>query len=195
MRHGTNTANNLWGFFSLDITTNEASFIFYCSNFNFQVSCHFAMSPKQSIAKNVQVVTSLLTSWDNLLQQADIRMRSHGLRQLVDDKTVARCRNTRGDKSLQHVAATNRFVRTVKRQVMRAHCSDRLQRQIAWCERFDIRWPVNKIFVAATEFCRCNMAVRHVAATKFCRSEKISVKFSCSHDEICCCVHVLVQTY
>ena len=34
-------------------------------------------------AKNVQVATSLLTSWDNLLQ-ADIRMRSHGLRQLVD---------------------------------------------------------------------------------------------------------------
>ena len=28
---------------------------------------------------------------NNLLQQANIRMRSHGLRQLVDDKSVARC--------------------------------------------------------------------------------------------------------
>ena len=34
-------------------------------------------------AKNAQVVSSLLTSYNNLLQQADIRMRSHGLRQLV----------------------------------------------------------------------------------------------------------------
>ena len=33
--------------------------------------------------KNMQVVTSLLTSSNNLLQQADIRMRSHALRQLV----------------------------------------------------------------------------------------------------------------
>ena len=30
-------------------------------------------------AKNAQVVTSLLASCSNLLQQADIRMRSHGL--------------------------------------------------------------------------------------------------------------------
>ena len=37
--------------------------------------------------KNAQVVTSLLTSCNNLLQQADIRIRSHGLRQLVDDKS------------------------------------------------------------------------------------------------------------
>ena len=41
-------------------------------------------------AKNGQVVTSLLTSCNNLLQ-ADIRMRSHGLRQLLDDKSVASC--------------------------------------------------------------------------------------------------------
>ena len=40
-------------------------------------------------AKNAQFATSLLTSCNNLLQQADIRMRSHGLRQLVDDKSVA----------------------------------------------------------------------------------------------------------
>ena len=39
-------------------------------------------------AKNAQVATSLLTSCDNLLQQADITMRSHGLRQLVDDLLV-----------------------------------------------------------------------------------------------------------
>ena len=42
-------------------------------------------------AKNGQVVTSQLTSCNNLLQQADIRMHSHGLRQLVDDKSVASC--------------------------------------------------------------------------------------------------------
>ena len=42
-------------------------------------------------AKNAPVATSLLTSCNNLLQQADIRMRSHGLRQLVDDKSVASC--------------------------------------------------------------------------------------------------------
>ena len=41
------------------------------------------------IAKNVQVATSLLTSCNNVLQQADIRMRLHGLRQLVEDKSVA----------------------------------------------------------------------------------------------------------
>ena len=45
-------------------------------------------------AKNAQVATSLLTSWNNLLQKADIRMRSHGLRQLVDDKSVASCQQT-----------------------------------------------------------------------------------------------------
>ena len=58
-------------------------------------------------------------------------------------KIALKGRNTRGGKSLQHVAATNRFVCTVKRQVTCAHCSDRLQRQIAWCERFDIRCLVN----------------------------------------------------
>ena len=40
---------------------------------------------------NAQVAASLLRSCNNLLQQADIRMRSHGLRQLVDDKSVASC--------------------------------------------------------------------------------------------------------
>ena len=41
-------------------------------------------------AKNVQVVTSLLPSCNNLLQQADIRMRSHGLLQQVCRKLVNR---------------------------------------------------------------------------------------------------------
>ena len=36
----------------------------------------------------------LLISCNNLLQQADIRMRSHGLRQLVDEKSVASCQHT-----------------------------------------------------------------------------------------------------
>ena len=45
-------------------------------------------------ATNAQVITSLLTSSNNLLQQDDIRMRSHGLRQLVDNNFVASCRKT-----------------------------------------------------------------------------------------------------
>ena len=45
-------------------------------------------------AKNAQVATSLLTTCNNLLQQADIRMRSHGLRRLNDDKSVVSYRQT-----------------------------------------------------------------------------------------------------
>ena len=45
-------------------------------------------------AKSAQVATSLLTSRNNLLQQVDVRMRLHGLRQLVDDKFVASCQQT-----------------------------------------------------------------------------------------------------
>ena len=40
-------------------------------------------------AKNELIATGLLTSCNNVSQQADIRIRSHGLRQLVDDKSVA----------------------------------------------------------------------------------------------------------
>ena len=45
-------------------------------------------------AKNAQVATSLSTSCNNLSQQADLTMRSHGLRQLVHDKSVASCQQT-----------------------------------------------------------------------------------------------------
>ena len=45
-------------------------------------------------ARNAPVATSLWASYNNMLQQADIRMRSHGLRQLVDDKPVASCQQT-----------------------------------------------------------------------------------------------------
>ena len=48
-----------------------------------------AIFQPNNIAKNSQVATSLLTSYYRLYQQADIRMRLHGLRQLVDDKSVA----------------------------------------------------------------------------------------------------------
>ena len=44
--------------------------------------------------KNKQVATHLLTSYNTLLHQADIRMRSHNLRQLVDDKSIASRRET-----------------------------------------------------------------------------------------------------
>ena len=42
----------------------------------------------------MQVVTSLLASCNNFLQQADIRMCLYGLQQLVDDKSVASCQQT-----------------------------------------------------------------------------------------------------
>ena len=45
-------------------------------------------------AKNAQVSVRLVTSRNNLLQQADIRIRSHGFRQLVYDKSVASCQQT-----------------------------------------------------------------------------------------------------
>ena len=38
--------------------------------------------------------TAKNTSCKNLLQQADIRMRWHGLRQLVDGKSVGSCQQT-----------------------------------------------------------------------------------------------------
>ena len=41
-------------------------------------------------AKNTQVATRVLTCSNDLLQQADIRMCSHGLRQF-DNKSVASC--------------------------------------------------------------------------------------------------------
>ena len=37
---------------------------------------------------------ALHLAWNGLKQQADIRMRSHALRQLVDDKSVASCQQT-----------------------------------------------------------------------------------------------------
>ena len=39
-------------------------------------------------AKNAKVATGLLTSCNRLDYQADINMRSHGLRQLFDDASV-----------------------------------------------------------------------------------------------------------
>ena len=47
---------------------------------------------KRTQPKNAQVATNVLTSYNNLLQQADIRMRSRGLLHLVDD--VANCQQT-----------------------------------------------------------------------------------------------------
>ena len=64
---------------------------------------HFKMSEivlirkmliKGYTAKNIQVVTSQLTSRNNLLQQANVRMRWHDLRQLVDHKFVTICHQT-----------------------------------------------------------------------------------------------------
>ena len=46
--------------------------------------------PSQKRASN----NNLLTSANNLLQQADIRMCSHGLPQLFDDKSFASCQQT-----------------------------------------------------------------------------------------------------
>ena len=59
--------------------------------------------------KNAYVATILSRSCNNLLQQADIRMRSHGLRQLVDDKSVASCQQTCCKYILQTFYQQTRF--------------------------------------------------------------------------------------
>ena len=66
-----------------------------------EILVHFAMVflyPQQYTAKNAQFVTSLFTFCNNLLLQADIRIRSHGLQQLattsllqVVNRLVANC--------------------------------------------------------------------------------------------------------
>ena len=69
------------------------------------LSTHFAatcvMLPGSYTVTNTQVATSLLTSCNNLLQQADIRMRLHGLRQLVGEKSVASCQQTYIDEDVK----------------------------------------------------------------------------------------------
>ena len=57
-------------------------------------TAHKRKSRSSLHSQNAQIVTSLSTSCNNLLQQVDIRIRSHGLRQLVDDKSVASCQQT-----------------------------------------------------------------------------------------------------
>ena len=53
-------------------------------------------NPERQKSREVcaQVATSLFTCGNRLVQQADIRMRSYGLRQLVDDKSVGSCQQT-----------------------------------------------------------------------------------------------------
>ena len=63
------------------------------------VTCLLALYVKYLLelsckAKDAQVAISLLTTCNNLLQQADIRIRSHGLRQLVDDNSAVNCQQT-----------------------------------------------------------------------------------------------------
>ena len=81
--------------------------------------------------------------------------------------------------------ATN-LMSTVKRQVTCAHCSDRLQRQIVWCE-FELKYSLKINWLNFV----CDVLQRQnsVVAAKF------SIKFSCSHEEIVaatCCCHVLL---
>ena len=83
-------------------------------------------------------------------------------------------RNTRGDKSQQHVAATNRFVCTL---IAATGCSDKspgVNASTFGGKLIRILSP-RQNFVAAT--CRTKLNqfdfVRHVAATKFCRGDKI----------------------
>ena len=80
---------------------------------------------------------------------------------MQDRSFAAKGRNTRGDKSLQHVAATrrsNKFCRVNKRILLK------------------ILSP-RQNFVAATCRTKSNWFdfVRHVAATKFCRGDKILI--------------------
>ena len=107
----------------------------------------------------VLITVELFKGLSEMIRLAELtcKLRLHVSAGMAQKRIKIKGRNTRGDKLLQHVAATNRFVCTVKRQITCAHCGDRFQRQIAWCERFDIRCLFNQNFVAATEFCRCNM--------------------------------------
>ena len=64
-------------------------------------------------AKNAQVVTGLLTSCDNLLQQADIRMRSYGL--IISTGLLQRVStscNKSADDKLQQAWSYDRHVAT-----------------------------------------------------------------------------------
>ena len=63
----------------INATFDEGSYMHF-PYFGFLIFSSFI---SRYTAKNVQVATSLLKSCNNLLQQADIRMRSHGLLQLV----------------------------------------------------------------------------------------------------------------
>ena len=60
------------------------------------MSCHSNSESIRNVshtAKNTQVATSRLMSCNRLDQQADVRMRSIGLRQLVEYKSVASCQH------------------------------------------------------------------------------------------------------
>ena len=60
------------------------------------MSCHSNSESIRNVshtAKNAQVATSRLMSCNRLDQQADVRMRSIGLRQLVEYKSVASCQH------------------------------------------------------------------------------------------------------
>ena len=66
------------------------------------ISCWRLLKTKQKLdllvllhsLKRANYNTSLLTSCNRLDEQADIKMRSYGFWQLVDDKSVSRCQQT-----------------------------------------------------------------------------------------------------
>ena len=63
-------------------------YIIFTERTTYYESCKSRVVSSYTV-KNAQFATRLLTSCNNLLQQADIRMLSHALRQLVDDTSVA----------------------------------------------------------------------------------------------------------
>ena len=52
---------------------------------------HHSISTVYTTKVYAQVVASLLTTWNNFLQEDDVRMHSHGLRQLVARSLLTNC--------------------------------------------------------------------------------------------------------
>ena len=121
MSHGTNSVNNLF------LGNNEASSIYFLAPIlTFEVSCHFVLSLQTIHAQaKTKVPTSLLTSCKNFSKQIGMKMRSYGLRQLVDDKSVASCQQTccKSIVKIFYPQACSKLVRQVVTRLQMTSCN------------------------------------------------------------------------
>ena len=95
------------------------------------------MNTSNYAAKNAPVATGLLISCNNLLQQADIRMCSHGLRQLIDDKSckliVQTCYQQACCKLFQVQIATSLILADLLQL-------DEMDKLVATCQQLATSW-------------------------------------------------------